>query len=1178
MKLTLSIVCLSAAFVFHSANAQVSNDALVQASSNPRELAIPDSGWRLWPDTQASWQNDQLYLPYQVDLTKLPVNPPTGGWSNLTSSNGIPVKLPASVEQYYWGKLSLRPYNNSAGWDEYDYAFNDTEIKNGAYQGVSWFWRAINVPSSFNSSEVTLHIRGFRQRVEVYVNQQLVGYDLIAETAYDCNIAKALKPGQTNTIALRITNPGGNYDWIDFSFSQIKWGNYSFHAGRGIGGLDRGLTITAHDSLFLSDTWTLNTPETTTIKAFAEIQNDLPQNVPATVRFEVVDRRTGAILTSADALASVTSNQKATVNAALTLPNAKLWSPDSPELYTLRSILIPSNSFSSTPNQRDVAFGFRWFTPQGIGQNAILTSNGQRTRLYSAISWGWWGFSGLWPTPALAKKEVDAAKGIGLNCLQFHRDLGKTEALDAADEGGLFRYMEPGGGETYINDQPGSFGQLYEEQRILRMVHDHRSHPSLIIYSVQNELGTGLNNPATFQIISEIHQADPSRTVVLKSGGVASGEAFYLPYATQVSADDGTGYSGWADSHTVGGPGVWQDSLYTSPTNFVQYTNNQKEIVVWGETLGAAVPDNHQDILESIEQGGGQSYDKTDHQEILDAYNQFLDKWNFRSAFPAARDLFTAIGNKAYDFWGRVTPTIRLADATDYLVLSGWESNPIENHSGIVDDQRNFKGDLSLISPGFNKLRPVVEPHGLVHKTGDMVTLDLFLLNETNLPASGKLNLTVTTPSGKTLKLATFQAPSFVAQQFVYPILQDFPIPALTEEGHYKIRFTIDNGGGRQSAVGESDLFAINPTPKAFKPLNVGIVGLPDFLGSSIPDVTGVSTSGFTPGQKYDVLVAGGPSLTTNANGTSDPIKNTNDAPLYQSQLWGGANQLGFYIDGLPSGTAQVTLKFAEIFWNGPGQRVFDVAINGKIVLSHFDMLAAAGGKDIAIDKTFTVPVVNGIVTISAPAVYADNAEFQAVEIVAGGVTKAYHFGTTPYTDSNGLIWLPYTALPTTTLNADVIAAVKAGTPILVLASGSSIADHLATQLAGAGAFNYSGQVGDSRAPWMGSWVFLRSHPAYDGLPTNTAMNWEYQVDTASASGLLIDGAGVNIIAAYSRDHDRHIGAATFTAPLGQGTVLFQAVRNMQPQVYERFITDSLTFLKNNASTSNGNSSVVATK
>ena len=39
-----------------------------------------DKGWRLWLDPKAAWQDDTLYLPEEVNLTNLPVNPPTGGW------------------------------------------------------------------------------------------------------------------------------------------------------------------------------------------------------------------------------------------------------------------------------------------------------------------------------------------------------------------------------------------------------------------------------------------------------------------------------------------------------------------------------------------------------------------------------------------------------------------------------------------------------------------------------------------------------------------------------------------------------------------------------------------------------------------------------------------------------------------------------------------------------------------------------------------------------------------------------------------------------------------------------------------------------------------------------------------------------------------------------------------
>jgi beta-galactosidase/beta-glucuronidase len=130
----------------------------------------------------------------------------------------VAVTLPASVEKYYWGMLQSRSYVFNSEASEYIWAlYGDTQVSNGAYRGVSWFWRYVAVPSFFSGKEVTLHLRSFRQRVEVYVNQKLVGYSLIAETAYDCDISKAIKPGQRNLIAIRITNPGGNYEFIDTS-------------------------------------------------------------------------------------------------------------------------------------------------------------------------------------------------------------------------------------------------------------------------------------------------------------------------------------------------------------------------------------------------------------------------------------------------------------------------------------------------------------------------------------------------------------------------------------------------------------------------------------------------------------------------------------------------------------------------------------------------------------------------------------------------------------------------------------------------------------------------------------------------------------------------------------------------------------------------------------------------
>jgi beta-galactosidase len=139
--------------------------------------------------------------------------------------------------------------------------------------------------------------------------------------------------------------------------------------------------------------------------------------------------------------------------------------------------------------------------------------------------------------------------------------------------------------------------------------------------------------------------------------------------------------------------------------------------------------------------------------------------------------------------------------------------------------------------------------------------------------------------------------------------------------------------------------------------------------------------------------------------------------------------------------------------------------------------------------------------------------------------------------------------------------SVKAGTPLLLVAQEDGLADGLAAQLAGQGAFTYRGQVGRSRAPWMGSWYFVRSHPVYARLPVDQAMGIYYQAHGRQANGLLIEGPGVEVFVGYGRDHDRQIGAATFTARLGRGKILFQRVPDLNGAMQQRFLSNALSWL-----------------
>jgi beta-galactosidase len=577
LTLTLSLfACLSASSIPASTPTKVRS-----ASAHSLSVDVPDSGWKLWLDRSANWSAETAYMPDALPKggpSAMQPHPPTGGWDVLATAPAKNITLPSTVEQHFWGVAGLRPYKN-----EYFYEAVDKTPRNGNYIGVSWWYRTLRVPNAFTGKTAILHIRAAKQVAEVYVNKRLVGYQFIAETAFDCDVTAALKPGAPNLIAIRIINPGGRLDWGDWS--NLRIGEFAIFAGHGFGGLDRGITLTAHGPVRFTDTWVLNTPNVRTVTAHAVVRGSGIE-ASGTVLATVIDPRTGQTLRTGSQKVVVPAIGEATVSIPLAVTDAKLWDLDHPNLYRMRFEWEGKHS----TDERQTTFGFRWFGPSGVGTNAILRLNGRRIRVFSAISWGFYGINGLWPTPELAVKEVQTAKSLGLNAINFHRNIARTETLDAADRLGLLRYTEPGGGMTMFWDKQNTNNtfQRYMTEKIVRMVRDHRSHPSLMVYVVQNELDDDTyKHPLAPVILRRIHAEDPSRAAILKSGLSSRGEMWMMPYDDTLYVDKGDGYSGWWDEHTVGTPDSWTDANYRDPEHYVYRNTDRREIVDYGEMGGS---------------------------------------------------------------------------------------------------------------------------------------------------------------------------------------------------------------------------------------------------------------------------------------------------------------------------------------------------------------------------------------------------------------------------------------------------------------------------------------------------------------------------------------------------------------------------------------------------------------
>jgi hypothetical protein len=94
---------------------------------------------------------------------------------------------------------------------------------------------------------------------------------------------------------------------------------------------------------------------------------------------------------------------------------------------------------------------------------------------------------------------------------------------------------------------------------------------------------------------------------------------------------------------------------------------------------------------------------------------------------------------------------------------------------------------------------------------------------------------------------------------------------------------------------------------------------------------------------------------------TTHDIAGTDRDPLYQDLR----TAMTDYRLTVPNGIYKVDLSFAELQLNKAGGRVFSVSIEGQPVLLNLDVFAAAGGRYVALDRSVTIEVTDGVLDVS---------------------------------------------------------------------------------------------------------------------------------------------------------------------------------------------------------------------
>jgi len=195
--------------------------------------------------------------------------------------------------------------------------------------------------------------------------------------------------------------------------------------------------------------------------------------------------------------------QDGRIKLELTVPNHRVWSPDTPELHTVE-VRIPSDAVRER-------FGMR--TVRTEGQEILL--NGEPIELRGFNRHESHPQLGPSQTPALMLEDVQWLKSMGCNfvrCVHYPQD---ERFLGLCDEMGILVWTESLGWGNRAEELANEHFMDLQEQQTRLMVRNGFNHPSVIIWAFLNEAESNTEQalPLYGRLTRAIRDEDPSRLV-----------------------------------------------------------------------------------------------------------------------------------------------------------------------------------------------------------------------------------------------------------------------------------------------------------------------------------------------------------------------------------------------------------------------------------------------------------------------------------------------------------------------------------------------------------------------------------------------------------------------------------------------------------------------------------------
>jgi hypothetical protein len=432
-----------------------------------------------------------------------------------------------------------------------------------------WYSRSFTAPVLAPGERLLLNFDAVDYEAEVRVNEKIVAMHKGGYDAFSCDITAVIKPG-SNTLVVSVLDATGG--------AQVR-GKQSGTAMKRPG----GIRYTSTSGIWQT-VWLEKVPEhyISKLKIVPDIDSD---TVSVTVYALEGDVKV-SVLDGAQTLASAEGKSLAPI--VLKIPQAKLWSPESPFLYDL-DIRLGNDVVKSYFGMRKISVGK---DEKGILRPLL---NNVYVHFHGPLDQGYWP-DGIYtaPTDEALKYDIEMTKKFGFNMTRKHIKVEPARWYYWTDKLGLLVWqdMPSGGAGKGANRQKDGTSISVEdatqfELELHQMIEQHINAPSIVWWIVFNEAWGQYDTP---RLTKRVKELDSSRMVCNASGwydapsGDVIDEHRYpgpprpKPTATRIAVNGEFGGVGLAVADHLWVADQTASSMYKTATDSNDYANRFLEL------------------------------------------------------------------------------------------------------------------------------------------------------------------------------------------------------------------------------------------------------------------------------------------------------------------------------------------------------------------------------------------------------------------------------------------------------------------------------------------------------------------------------------------------------------------------------------------------------------------------